>query len=83
VWFDSRPEIGMYERVTPLYANQVLPFLMIALADDAFKDHHSYEDIFAIPPPEHRMPHKLEFKKEMLKVLFFQIMSPTSPTGKI
>jgi hypothetical protein len=71
VWFDSRLESGMYEKVTPIYANPVLPFLAIALADNAFKDYRSYKEIFSILPLENGMLHKLEFKKEMLKVPFF------------
>jgi hypothetical protein len=61
----------MYKKITPLYVNLVLPFLAIALADNAFKNYCSYKEIFAIPLPEPRMLYKLEFKKEMLIVLFF------------
>jgi hypothetical protein len=61
----------MYKKITPLYVNLVLSFLMIALADNAFQNYHSYKEIFAILLLEPGMLYKLEFKKEMLKVLFF------------
>lgn len=42
----------MYEDMEPLSANPVLPLMAIALADDAFQDYGSFEEIEAIPPPD-------------------------------
>ena len=41
----------MYKDMEPLFANPVLPLLAIALADHAFQDYGSFEEIEAIPPP--------------------------------
>ena len=41
----------MYEDIVPLFACAMLPALAIALANDAFRDYRSLEEIFAIPPP--------------------------------
>jgi hypothetical protein len=41
----------MYKDMEPLFANPVLPLLAIALADHAFQDYRSFEEIEAIPPP--------------------------------
>ena len=73
----------MYEDMEPLYANPVLPFLAIALADDAFQDYHTFEEIFAIPPPFDGTLFELRIRKELHLVPFFQTMSPNGPTGKI
>jgi hypothetical protein len=73
----------MYEDMEPLYANPILPFLAIALADDAFQDYHTFEEIFAIPPPFDRTLFELRIRKELYLIPFFQTMSPKGPTGKI
>jgi hypothetical protein len=73
----------MYEDMEPLFANPTLPFLAITLAQDAFQDYNSYDEIFAIPPPEDGIPYPLRIKKEMLHRPFFQTMSSNGPTGKI
>lgn len=41
----------MYEDVELLFANPVLPLLAIALADRAFQDYATSEEIEAIPRP--------------------------------
>jgi len=73
----------MYEDMEPLFANPVLPLLAIALADHAFQDYASFEEIEAIPPPADGSLHHLRIKKDMLRVPFFQIVSADGPTGKI
>jgi hypothetical protein len=73
----------MYEDMEPLFANPILPLLAIALADDAFQDYQTSEEIFAIPPPSDGNLHELRIRKELGRVPFFQIMSPSGPTGKI
>lgn len=73
----------MYEDMEPLYANPVLPLLAIALADGAFKDYESFQDIEAIPPPAQGSLYHLRIKDEMRRVPFFQIVSADGPTGKI
>ena len=73
----------MYEDMEPLFANPVLPLLAIALADHAFRDHRTFEEIEAIPPPADGSLHHLRIKKEMLRVPIFQIISADGPTGKI
>ena len=41
----------MYEDMEPLFANSVLPLLAIALADHAFHDYRTFEEIETIPLP--------------------------------
>lgn len=72
----------MYEDMEPLFANPVLPLLAIALADRAFQDYGTFEEIEAIPPPADESMHHLRIKKGMLRVPFFQIVSADGPTGK-
>jgi hypothetical protein len=74
---------ALYEDMTPLYANPLMPFFAIALADEAFQDYQTFEDIFMIPPPPDGIPYELQIKKELDLVPFFQIMSAEGPTGKI
>ena len=61
----------MYEDIEPLFACAMLPALAIALANDAFQDYHSLQDIFAIPPLIAGTMHHLRIKEEMLDVPFF------------
>ena len=65
----------MYEDMEPLFANPVLPLMAIALADHAFQDYRSFEEIEEIPPPADGSLHHLRIKKDMLRVPFFQIVS--------
>ena len=73
----------MYEDIEPLFANPVLPLLAIALADRAFQDYATFEEIEAIPPPANESLHHLRIKKNMLHVPFFQMVSVDGPTKKI
>ncbi|KAG9773168.1 hypothetical protein KCU88_g5872, partial [Aureobasidium melanogenum] len=79
----KRPQHGMYEDMQPLYANPVLPLLAIALADGAFQDYLTFEEIEAIPPPVDGSLHHLRIRKELHRVPFFRTMSPEGPTTKI
>jgi hypothetical protein len=74
---------ALYEDMEPLYANPLMPFFAIALADEAFLDYQTFEDIFRIPPPKKGIPFTLRIKQEMYRVPFFQIMSAEGATGKI
>ena len=67
----------------PLFANPVLPLLAIALADHAFRDYQTFEDIEAIPAPADGSLHHLRIKQDLLRVPFFQIVTADGPTGKI
>lgn len=49
----------MYEDMEPLFANPVLPLLTIALADEAFQDYATFDEIKAIPPPLDGSSHHL------------------------
>ena len=73
----------MYEEMEPLFANPVLPLLAIALADQAFQDYSTFEEIENIPSSEDRSLHHLRIKDEMLSVPFFQNVTSNRPTGKI
>lgn len=73
----------MYEDIQPLFSCAMLPALAIALAKDVFQDYHSYEEIFAIPPPIAGTVHCLRIKEEMLEVPFFQTFDANGPTGMI
>ncbi|KAJ4502326.1 hypothetical protein HRR76_005404 [Exophiala dermatitidis] len=79
----KRPQHGMYEDMQPLYANPVLPLLAIALADGAFQDYLTFEEIEAIPPPVDGSLHQLRIRKELHQVPFLRTMSSEGPTGKI
>lgn len=73
----------MYEDMQPLFACVMLPALVIALANDAFQDYHTEEEIFAIPPPLAGTVHHLRIKEEMLEVPFFQRFNSNGPSGQI
>ncbi|KAL2044985.1 hypothetical protein N7G274_002760 [Stereocaulon virgatum] len=77
----KRPHHGMYEDMDPLFANPVLPLLAIALADRAFQDYATFEEIEAIPPLAYESLNHLRIKKDMLRVPFFRIVSADGPTG--
>jgi hypothetical protein len=74
---------GLYEDMQLLFANPVLPLLAIALANDVFKDYHTFEEIEAIPPPADGSLHYLRIKKEMFDVPFLQQKSRHGFSGKI
>ena len=73
----------MYEDIEPLFACAMLPALAISLANDAFQDYHSIQEIFAIPPPIASTVHQLRIKEEMLDVPFFQTFDANGPTSMI
>lgn len=73
----------MYENMEPLFANPVLPLLAIALADEAFQDYNTFEEIEAIPPPTDGSLYHLRIKTEMFDTPFFQNVTSNGPTGKI
>jgi hypothetical protein len=73
----------MYEDMEPLFACAMLPALAIALANDAFKDYHSLEEIFNIPAPRAGTAHVLQIRDEMLGTPFFQTFDANGPTGMI
>ena len=57
--------------------------LAIALANDAFQDYSSFEEIEAIPPPERGSLYHLRFKPSLLDQPFFRTVTKTGPTEKI
>jgi hypothetical protein len=71
---------GLYEDMEPLFANLVLA---ITLADDAFTEYRSFEEIEAILPPADGSLHRLRIKKKMHTTPVFQVMSPDGPTVRI
>jgi hypothetical protein len=77
----GRPKHGLYEDMEPLFANPLLPFLAIAIANNAFQDYNSPESIFAIPAPRQGTVTILKFKKSFLDIPF-QRMSRDGPTGE-
>src|SRR5438552_3951063 len=66
----------------PLFANPVLPLLTIALADGAFQDYRTFEEIEAIPPPADRSLYHLRIREELHPVPFFRALTK-GPTEKI
>ena len=65
----------------PLFANPVLPLFAIALADRAFQDYATFEEIETILPPADGSLYHLMIKKDMLHIPFFQVVSVDGPTG--
>jgi hypothetical protein len=78
----GRPKHGLYEDMEPLFANPLLPFLAIAIANNAFRDYDSPERIFELPAPRRGTVTILKFKNSVLDVPFFQRMSRDGPTGE-
>ena len=73
----------MYEGMEPLFACAMLPALVIALANDAFVDYHSLEEIFDIPPPIAGTSQVLRTRETIDDVPFFQTFDANGPTGMI
>lgn len=73
----------MYEDIKPLFANSILLLLTIALADRAFQNYATFEEIEAISSSADEFLHHLRIKKDMLRVSFFRIISVDEPTKKI
>lgn len=81
--FDVRSQHEMYEDMKSLYANPVLLLLAIALANNAFQDYQTFEDIEAISSPANEFLHHLRIRKNLLRVSFFQIVSADESIEKI
>ena len=62
----------------PLFCNPVLTILARAIADDAFKDYRTAEELLDIDPPNGEM-HHLHLNESILDRPFFQVAS----TGEI
>ena len=75
----KRPEHSVHEGLEPkpLLFNPVLTMLVKAVADDAFRDYRTVEELLEIEPLDEEM-HHLGFKKDVLNKPFFEVS-----TGKI
>jgi hypothetical protein len=67
----GRPKHGLYKDMEPLFVNPLLPFLAIAIANNAFRDYDSPERIFELPAPWRGTVTILKFKNSVLDVPFF------------
>ncbi|KAI9773400.1 MAG: hypothetical protein M1840_007615 [Geoglossum simile] len=79
----KRPMHAIYEKTDTLLVNPVLFLLAIALADNAFRDYCTLEEILAIEPPTDDNFFHVEWKEDILDVPFFQTTNSQGPTGKI
>jgi hypothetical protein len=66
----------------PLVCNAMLPILAIAIADRAFRDYDTIEDLLALEPEDDEMLH-LQWKESILNQPFFKTMSLRRGEGKI
>lgn len=66
----------------PLICNAMLPILAILIAEKAFRDYDSIEDLLALEPPEGEMYH-LQWRNTILDQPFFKSMSARRAPGKI
>ena len=73
----------MYEDMEPLFANPILPLLAIALADQAFQDYSTFEEIENISSLKDKSLHYLWIKDEMLSIPFFQNITSNRSIRKI
>jgi hypothetical protein len=74
---------SIYEKTDTLLVNSVLYLLAIALADNAFRDYSTLEEILAIELQTDEDLCYIEWKDDILDVPFFQTMTSQGPTGKI
>ncbi|QKX60504.1 uncharacterized protein TRUGW13939_07649 [Talaromyces rugulosus] len=76
------PRCAVYEDIgeMPLYLNPVMDLVIIALAQDAFRDFTSVDEIFALRPNE-GLPYQLALTEPNRP--FFEKMSRGGPTGEI
>ena len=76
----SRPEHSVHEGLEPrpLFCNPVLTMLARAIADNAFRDYGTIEELLEIEPPENEM-YYLRQNKSVLGKPFFYVVS----TGEI
>jgi hypothetical protein len=61
----------------PLFCNPILTYLAIFIANDAFRDYKTMDELFDIKPPEEEM-YQLQWNPSVLDMPFFQ-----GRTGKI
>src|SRR5436309_10277604 len=66
-----------------LFSNPVLYFMAIALADNAFKDYSTFEEILQIEPPADQDIWPVDWKDEVLKLPIFREIEPEGPTKTI
>ena len=66
-----------------LWCNPVLYILALALADDAFKDYNTLEEILELEPPLDQNIWHLEWKDCVLDLPVFRKMSLHGPTDTI
>ncbi|KAI9761799.1 MAG: hypothetical protein M1840_001679, partial [Geoglossum simile] len=78
-----KPKHLISERADLLHCNPVLYFMAIALADEAFKDYSTFEEILRIEPPADQDIWHVEWKDEVLKKPIFRMMNPEGPTDRI
>ena len=74
---------SVYEKTDTLLINPVLFLLAIALADNAFKDYSTLEEILAIEPPVDEDLCHIEWKDNILDIPFFRSATFRGPTGNI
>lgn len=72
----NRPENSVHEGLEPrpLFCNPVLTMLARAIADHAFRDYSTMEELLAIEPPEDEMYH-LRQHESVLDKPFFHVIS--------
>jgi len=72
----NRPEHSVHEGLEPrpLFCNPVLTMLARAIADHAFRDYSTMEELLAIEPPENEMYH-LRQHESVLDRPFFPVIS--------
>lgn len=66
----------------PLICNPMLPILAIAIAERAFRDYDTIEDLLDLEPEDDEMLH-LQWKESILDRPFFKTMSSRRGEGKI
>lgn len=76
----NRPEHSVHEGLEPrlLFCNSVLTMLARAIADHAFRDYSTMEELLEIEPPKNEMYH-LRQNESVLGKPFFHVIS----TGKM
>ncbi|KAH0542349.1 hypothetical protein FGG08_003287 [Glutinoglossum americanum] len=79
----KRPMHSIYEKTDTLLVNPVLFLLAIALADNAFRDYSTLEEILAIEPPADEDLYHIEWKDDILDMPFFRTATFEGPTNKI
>ncbi|KAL2041983.1 hypothetical protein N7G274_005171 [Stereocaulon virgatum] len=77
---EKRPEHSVHEGLEPrpLFCNPVLTMLARAIADNAFRDYSTMEELLEIEPPENEMYHLRQNEKCAQQALF----STSSPPAR-